>query len=80
MNVMTPMSASSAYDLMTRRQVAYLYGVTSAAVAAWARRGILAEVRDEDGRPRYRRADVDELRRAGGIQRGPRRWRPSGTS
>jgi hypothetical protein len=52
MNVMTPMTAGDAEDLMTRRQVAYLYGVTSAAVAAWARRGLLREVRDQDGRPR----------------------------
>jgi hypothetical protein len=48
-------------DLMTRRQVASLFGVTSAAVASWARRGRLPEVRNEAGRPRYRRADVEEL-------------------
>jgi hypothetical protein len=51
-------------DLMTRRQVAGLFGVTSAAVAAWARRGRLPEVRNEAGRPRYRRADVDALFRS----------------
>ena len=59
-------------DLMTRRQVASLFRVTSAAVASWARRGRLAEVRDEAGRPRYRRADVEELfgtRRAFGHSR-----------
>ncbi len=49
-------------DLMTRRQVASRFGVTSAAVALWARRGRLAEVRTEAGRPRYRRADVEALR------------------
>jgi len=48
-------------ELMTRRQVAYLFGVTSSAVAMWARRGRLPEVRDEAGRPRYRRADVEAL-------------------
>jgi MerR HTH family regulatory protein len=48
-------------DLMTRRQVASLFGVTSAAVASWARRGRLPEVRNEAGRPRYRRADVEAL-------------------
>jgi predicted site-specific integrase-resolvase len=48
-------------DLMTRRQVASRFGVTSAAVALWARRGRLAEVRNEAGRPRYRRADVEAL-------------------
>jgi hypothetical protein len=52
-------------DLMTRRQVASLFGVTSAAVATWARRGRLPEVRNEDGRPRYRRADVETLFRNG---------------
>jgi DNA-binding transcriptional MerR regulator len=48
-------------DLMTRRQVASLFGVTSAAVATWARRGRLPELRNEAGRPRYRRADVEAL-------------------
>jgi predicted site-specific integrase-resolvase len=51
----------TADDLMTRRQVAYLFRVTSSAVAIWARRGRLPEVRDEAGRPRYRRADVEAL-------------------
>jgi len=46
---------------MTRRQVASLFRVTSAAVASWARRGRLPEVRDEAGKPRYRRADVETL-------------------
>jgi hypothetical protein len=36
-------------DLMTRRQVADLFPVTSAAVASWARRGRLLEVRDQAG-------------------------------
>jgi hypothetical protein len=52
-------------DLMTRKQVAYLFRVTSAAVAAWARRGRLPEVRNEAGRPRYRREDVEALFRSG---------------
>lgn len=52
-------------DLMTRRQVASLFGVTSAAVATWARRGRLPELRNEDGRPRYRRTDVEALVRSG---------------
>ena len=57
-------------DLMTRRQVASLFGVTSASVATWARRGRLPEVRNEDGRPRYRRADVEELVRTSVRRRG----------
>jgi predicted site-specific integrase-resolvase len=52
-------------DLMTRSQVASMFGVTSAAVAIWARRGRLPEVRNEAGRPRYRREDVEELFRNG---------------
>jgi predicted site-specific integrase-resolvase len=63
-NVMAPMAMTgnrAGEDLMTRRQVAYLFRVTSAAVASWARRGRLPEVRDEAGRPRYRRGDVEEL-------------------
>jgi len=50
---------------MTRSEVASLFGVTSAAVATWARRGRLPEVRNEAGRPRYRRADVEALFRSG---------------
>ena len=56
-------------DLMTRRQVASLFRVTSAAVASWARRGRLPEVRDEAGRPRYRRTDVETLFRSGTKRR-----------
>jgi len=56
-------------DLMTRRQVASLFRVTSAAVASWARRGRLPEVRNEVGKPRYRRADVEALFRSGVRQR-----------
>ena len=55
----------SAGDLMTRREVAYKFRVTSAAVATWARRNVLPEVRDEQGRPRYRRADVEDLYASG---------------
>ena len=69
MNVMTPAAAADTngdQDLMTRRQVAYLFRVTSAAVASWARRGRLPEVRDQAGRPRYRRAEVQAL-----LRRGP---------
>jgi len=51
-------------DLMTRREVAFLFRVTSAVVATWARRGRLPEVRNEDGRPRYRREDVEQLFRS----------------
>jgi predicted site-specific integrase-resolvase len=56
-------------DLMTRRQVAYLFRVTSAAVAVWARRGRLPEVRNQAGRPRYRRADVEALMWSGSRRR-----------
>jgi len=58
-----------AEDLMTRRQVASVFGVTSATVASWARRGRLPELRNEAGRPRYRRADVAALFRDGVRQR-----------
>jgi len=52
-------------DLMTRRQVASLFRVTSAVVAKWAQRGRLPEIRNEAGRPRYRRADVEALFQSG---------------
>ena len=51
-------------DLMTRRQVAFLFRVTSQAVPRLARRGRLTEVRNADGKPRYRRAEVEELFRS----------------
>jgi len=58
--------------LLTRQQVAYLVGETSARVAMWARRGRLPEVRDDAGKPRYRRADVEALLRAqAGRRRSP---------
>lgn len=68
MNVMAPTVTTGKHmdeDLMTRRQVAYLLRVTSSAVAMWARRGRLPEVRNEAGKPRYRRADVEALMRSG---------------
>jgi predicted site-specific integrase-resolvase len=57
----TTATASPDGDLMTRHQVAVVFHVTSALIAQWARRGRLREVRDEAGRPRYRRADVEDL-------------------
>ena len=51
-------------DLMTRREVAFLFRATSQAVAAWARRGRLTEVRNPEGKPRYRRAEVEKLYRS----------------
>jgi predicted site-specific integrase-resolvase len=68
MNVMAQAAATDNHmddDLMTRRQVAYVFRVTSSAVAVWARRGRLPELRNEAGRPRYRRADVEALMRRG---------------
>ena len=67
MNVMPMASPAELHpdmDMLTRRQVASLFRVTSAAVASWARRGRLPEVRNEAGRPRYRRTDVEELLRS----------------
>lgn len=68
MNVMAPTAITDTRmdeDLMTRRQVAYLFRVTSAAVATWARRGRLPEIRNQAGKPRYRRSDVEALLRSG---------------
>jgi hypothetical protein len=58
-------SGGAGEDLMTRREVAAMFGVTSATVVQWARRGLLPEVRGEDGKPRYRRDDAEELHRSG---------------
>jgi predicted site-specific integrase-resolvase len=57
----TTATASPDRDLMSRHQVAVMFRVTSALVAQWARRGRLREFRDEAGRARYRRADVEGL-------------------
>jgi DNA-binding transcriptional MerR regulator len=66
---MTVSISGAGEELMTRQQVAYLFRATSAAVTKWARRGLLPEVRNGAGRPRYRRADVEELLRSGFRQR-----------
>lgn len=68
---MTVIISETSEELMTRRQVAYLFRDTSAAVAKWARRGLLPEVRNGAGKPRYRRTDVEELLRSG-FRRSPR--------
>ncbi len=54
-------------DVMTRREVAYLFGVTSSTVKNWARseRVALTEVPGDQGRPRYRRAEVEALHASG---------------
>jgi hypothetical protein len=70
----TTATASPDLDLMSRHQVAVMFRVTSARVAQWARRGRLHEVRDETGRPRYRRTDVEDLfsgGRPGNLCGGP---------
>jgi hypothetical protein len=51
-------------ELMTRPEAAAMLGVTSQAVSQWVRRRLLPEVRGDDGKPRYRRADVEKLRRS----------------
>jgi transposase len=50
-------------ELMTRREVAYKFGVTSATIKNWARSTnvALTEIPGEDGRPRYQRAEVQAL-------------------
>lgn len=61
-------------DLMTRQQVAYKFETCSSVVAHWARSRLipLVELRGEDGRPRYRRGDVEALWESGF------RYRPRG--
>jgi Helix-turn-helix domain len=71
-NAMNGIASACGEDLMTRSEVASLFGVTSAAVATWARRGRLPEVRNEASRPRYRRADVEALMIRSGVSRRTR--------
>jgi uncharacterized protein YjcR len=67
-------------DLMTRREVAGKFGVTSEAVRRWARRDspVLTEVHDAKDKPRYRRAEVNELYESG-FRGGPRQDTARGT-
>jgi hypothetical protein len=53
-------------ELLTRRQVAYKFSVTSSTIKNWARseRVALTEVpgtAEDQGRPRYRRSEVEAL-------------------
>lgn len=54
-------------DLMTRHDVAVMFRVTSQVVAKWPRRKppVLTEVRNAEGKPRYRRAEVEALYESG---------------
>jgi hypothetical protein len=54
-------------DLMTRREVAAMFHTTSQVVAYWARKSkpLLTEVRTADGKPRYRRSEVQALWNSG---------------
>lgn len=69
-------------DLMTRREVASKFGMTSATVANWARRKppVLTEVRTPGGRPRYRRAEVQELYLSGSGKSGATAETRTGTT
>ncbi|MGI5225925.1 MerR family DNA-binding transcriptional regulator [Actinoallomurus sp. CA-142502] len=52
-------------ELLTPREVAEIFGVTAATVAAWARVGMIVSfVRTPGGHRRYRRAEVLALRDA----------------
>lgn len=54
-------------DLMTRKEVAYLFKTTSTTVYWWARRKHppLHEIRNTEGKPRYRRTEVEALHASG---------------
>lgn len=69
----TPDKPGPEDPMMTRREVAYLFKVTSATVVNWSKRKppALTEVRDALGRPRYHRAEVQRLYDSG--FRGERR-------
>ena len=52
-------------EMMTRREVAVMFGVTSEAVARWQRSGLLHGERGADGKVRYPRAEAEALYRSG---------------
>ncbi len=65
--------------LMSRGEVARKFNVTSVTVTNWAHRTrpVLTELRDENGKPRYRRPEVNRLYDSG-FRGGPtpKDWRP----
>jgi hypothetical protein len=65
--------------MMTRREVAVMFGVTSEAVARWERAGLLTGQRGTDGKIRYPRADVEALYRSGRRSPNARPGPPPGT-
>jgi hypothetical protein len=54
---------------MTRQQVAYRFGVASITIKNWARSAkvALTEYKDDKGKPRYKRAEVEALRASGFV-------------
>jgi hypothetical protein len=57
------MAESKDDELMTRREVAAMFSTTSQVVRYWAhkRKPLLTEVRTAEGKPRYRRSEVQAL-------------------
>jgi hypothetical protein len=54
---------------MTRREVAYRFAVASITVKNWARseKVALTEYKDDEGKPRYKRSEVEALRASGFV-------------
>ncbi len=50
-------------EWMTRQEVAYKFAVASVTVKNWAKspKVALTEVKDDEGKPRYRRSEVEAL-------------------
>ena len=60
-------------ELMTRQEVAYRFGVASITIKNWARSAkvALTEVKDDAGKPRYKRSEVEALYATGFVGLAP---------
>jgi hypothetical protein len=56
-------------EWMTRREVAYRFAVASVTVKNWAKspRVALTEFKDDEGKPRYKRSQVEALYATGFV-------------
>lgn len=64
----------TADEWMTRQEVAYRFAVASITIKNWARspKVALTEFKDGKGKPRYKRSEVEALRKTGFVGLAPK--------
>jgi excisionase family DNA binding protein len=60
----------NAEELLTRREVAAVFGVTAKTVTRWAAQGRVPTIRTLGGHRRYRAADIERALTSGTNERG----------